>query len=117
MAQLSKRPYPMPKANDIRERIRLGDKVMAELKQKSLELEPGKIVGAILQFSVADGFAPYIVVKEKPLTLQWIPFLDEYRADPALIRGLRKADIQGRLETDKRWNEIISRGAREKESE
>ena len=42
---------------------------------------------------VADGYAWYIVVKRKPLTLQHVDYMDGWHAPAALIRGLRLSDI------------------------
>ena len=56
-------------------------------------LPEGEVVGQLLQFPVADGYAHYVVVKESPLSLQHIPFGDGYQIDPAHIRGIRKQDV------------------------
>ena len=51
------------------------------------------LVGVVISFQVADGYAYYRVSKDKPLTLQHIPFCDAYQVHPATIRGLGKQDI------------------------
>jgi len=57
-------------------------------------LPEGTLVGKIVDFSVADGRAMYLVKSESPLVLQHIPFFDAYRVSPAHIRGLRIDDIR-----------------------
>jgi len=71
--------------------------------------EDYKIVGAILSWPVADGKAFYTVIREKPLTLQHIPYGDAWRVDPILIRGLRRDDVLRKLEAETRFQEIFAR--------
>jgi hypothetical protein len=47
----------------------------------------------IMSFPIADGKAFYKVIKERPLTLQHIPFGDAYEVYPALIKGLDAEDL------------------------
>lgn len=47
----------------------------------------------VLTFPVADSNAAYVVVKEKPLTLQKIENGHGYDADPRLIRGITLHDV------------------------
>ena len=54
----------------------------------------GKAAGIVLQFPVADGRAYYVVVREKPLTLQHIPFGDGWRIPAAHVRGLTLRDVR-----------------------
>ena len=63
------------------------------LQATSDALPKGKIIGGLLSFGVADGSAIYLVVKERPLTLQHVDFLDGYRVHYALIKGLDRADV------------------------
>lgn len=73
------------------------DATLAKLEAEDKRREPGQIVGAIIRFPVADGYAAYRVSKEKPLMLEWIPFGDAWQADVALIRGLTIADVRKRI--------------------
>lgn len=50
-----------------------------------------------ISFGVADGCATYFVKSLKPLVLQHVPHGDAYQVDYALIRGLRRADVEQRL--------------------
>ena len=65
--------------------------------------------GKVLKFPVADGYAHYYVKSLKPAVLQYIPFCDNYKADPALIRGLNAKDIGQRIEQAKRFAALFSR--------
>lgn len=82
-------------------------KAMNELQERSDSLPEGEIVDGIVSFGVADGGAYYLVVKEKPLTLQHIDFLDGYRAHPALIRGLTRDDICFSLDGRRRMKALF----------
>jgi len=79
-----------------------------KLSDVSDNLKPGEIVGAILRFPCADGYAVYRVSKEKPLTLQHVPFGDAWQVDPALVRGLRRADVERMVEQHRRLQSIFS---------
>lgn len=62
------------------------------------------LVGSIINFSVADGFAHYLVTKDSPLTLQHVPYGDGYRVAPYTIRGLRKADVLAMVQRRRAWS-------------
>ena len=95
MAQLSTKPYPFPAFDwkDLDGSIARSRAFWKGVDAAEAALPEGEIVGVRVSLSVADGSAEYIVVKESPLTLSHVPDGDAYRAHPALIRGLRKADI------------------------
>ncbi len=61
-------------------------------KSKNVDLKT-TIVGVVVNFPIADGYAWYVVSKERPLTLQHIPFCDAWQITPAHLRGLGKSDI------------------------
>lgn len=66
-----------------------------DLLKKNQEIDADKsIVGYLLDFPVADESAYYLVVKEKPLTLAYIPVFDNYLAHPATIREFRAEDVR-----------------------
>lgn len=105
MAKLSTKPYSDFPAGvgGWRERYDAQSKKMTELKAASNALPDGEVVGAVLQWQVADGYASYIVTKASPLTLAALPFADEYTVSPVLIRGLRKGDVLEMLASARRW--------------
>lgn len=113
MARLLEQSYELP-ALDFRirgpwnEDTQPAMQKMKELQDKSDALPEGEIKGAIIGFGVADGSALYLVVKEKPLTLQHIDYLDGYHVHPAMIRGLRKEDILHQLK-QRRWLQNLPR--------
>lgn len=57
-----------------------------------------KHTGKILRFPVADGYATYMIWTPT----KWIHLEegDAWHADPALIRGMRAADVDERIERD-----------------
>lgn len=61
------------------------------------------LIGAVVKWSVADGYAFYRVVKDKPLTLQHIPYGDGYMIPQAMMRGIRREDILKQIEFDRFW--------------
>jgi len=63
----------------------------------------------VIDFPVADGTAYYVVVTEKPLTLQHVEFCDGYKVHPALIRGLTLADVNHQLEFASRLRKLFSK--------
>jgi len=77
------------------------DDAMAGLEQESggVDIDGGEVVGILLAFPVADGYAHYRVSKASPLTLQHVPYGDAWRISAAHIRGLRKADA---IESERR---------------
>lgn len=116
MARLDPKPYPGPWASpkwdpvthqclvtDWRARWEDEKKALAALDAKSHAIPPGEIVGAVLRWQVADGYAVYIVTKSRPLTLAHVGSGDAYSVDPALIRGLRRQDVLDMLERERRF--------------
>ena len=83
------------------------DKAFAALSKTSSELGTGVVVGAMLRFPVADGYAHYVVTKERPLTVQHVPYLDGYQISNAHIRGLKKQDVLLQIQRDKALKRIF----------
>ena len=80
-------------------------------KKESAALEKLCKEQKVIKFHVADGYAYYLVVKEKPLILQHVGFGDNYQAHPALIRGLTLADVNDQLDREERLNKLFARRA------
>lgn len=93
MAQLHPKSYELPPiefgARDWRETAH--EKAFEKL-QKTHDM---------IKFSVADGYAWYIVKSRKPLVLQHVDYSDGYRASTPLIRGLRLSDINDKIRYNK----------------
>lgn len=58
--------------------------------------------GKAIKFGVADGYACYYIKSFKPLVLQHIQQGDNYAVNPAMIRGLRLAEVQHMIDCEKR---------------
>lgn len=50
-----------------------------------------------IRFPIADGYAFYLVESMKPLVLRHVRHGDNWQVEPALIRGLRSADVTDML--------------------
>lgn len=69
----------------------------------------GEFVGEILRWHRADGYASYMVVKQKPLTLSHVATGDAYSVESALIRGLRLSDVEDMVNRERRLKELFKR--------
>lgn len=110
MAQLSKKAYPgfeQRSGEDFHACYERQRELLDELTAKAAAQPDTQVLGGIVKFSVADGYAMYVVIKEKPLTLQHLPYGDGYQADPALIRGLRRVDIEALIQREKAWSRLV----------
>ena len=67
------------------------------------------IVGKVISFPFADGYAHYIVFKESPLTVAPIPVGDRWQVSEIMIRGLRKADIESMVRRDAAMKSLFKR--------
>lgn len=107
MAKLDPTPYALPSitSGDYRDFNNSPHvKAMEGLEAISKALPEGEYVGALLRWQVADGYAIYRVSSMVGSgTLQWIDWLDGYRVDPALIRGMRKQDIKDKVDAARRF--------------
>lgn len=77
------------------------DAMYQKLVEAEAALPDGEVVGAIIYFHFADGHAMYRVASAKPLRLQHLPYADAWHADPALVRGLRLADVEKMVERNR----------------
>lgn len=84
------------------------ERLLAELEKVSSSLNGNDVVGAIIRFPIADGYALYRVTKEKPLTIQHIPFGDAWSIDSAYIRGLRLVDVKALISRERRLRKIFA---------
>lgn len=66
------------------------------------------LVGALIQFPFADSYAMYRVTKDKPLTLQHVPYYDAWQISAAHIRGLRRGDVVKMLFGDQELARVLS---------
>ena len=63
----------------------------------------------IMKFPTGDGQAMYHVVKETPLTLEWIPYGDAWQIPTAHLRGLNYEDWVLDRERSKKMKELFGR--------
>lgn len=60
-----------------------------------------EVIGRIVRFQIADGYAEYVVFDTKPLQLVHVP--ESYNISDAHMRGLTLKDIRALVNFDKRW--------------
>ena len=80
-----------------------GDRYIKELRALARKNARGSnlLVGEVIRFQVADGYAQYMVWSVSPLNLVHIDLMDGYRIPDAHARGLRLADVKAMVERDK----------------
>jgi len=99
MARLSKTPWPgfeNKTGEDFKDRFARQGKLLEQIKRDY----------TVWQTPVADGYAMYAVVKERPLTLRYIPYGDARKAAPATIRGLTLADVDHQRRAEEAFNSM-----------
>lgn len=84
------------------------------LVERSRKVDPQgeSLVGALLKFSVADGYAYYAVVEDKGgdnFAVAHAPYLDAWTVHPALIRGLSRQDVIDQLERTRGMDRLFGR--------
>jgi hypothetical protein len=65
------------------------------------------LVGVVVKFLVADGYAYYRVIKDTPFTIQHIPFCDAYKIHPATIQGLRNVDVLSMANAERQFESLL----------
>ena len=65
------------------------------------------LVGACLRFPRGDGFALYVVVKDRPLTVSRVPFGDDWSADDCTIRGINTGYVRQELARQKALKSLM----------
>lgn len=110
MAKLDPKPYPLKAPEGWSpEAIRAQMDEVEALVRATADLPENEIVGGVIKFHVADGYAMYMVTKASPLTIQHIAYSDEYAISAAHIRGLRRADIEAMVAREKAVQAIFSK--------
>ncbi len=75
---------------------------------KARKAAKGDLVGEIIRFHIADGYAEYMVVKQRPLTLSHLNIGDGYQIPKAHMRGLRLADVQHLVEGERNLRALFA---------
>lgn len=83
-------------------------KAMQEVSN-NLDLDAGEIVGGILRWQRGDGYAFYVVTKDRPLTVRHLGYMDAWQVEDALIRGLNKQDVLVMLLRTRAMHELFSK--------
>lgn len=67
------------------------------------------LVGKMVRFQIADGYAEYMVASQKPLQLIHLNVADGYQIPDAHVRGLRLADVREMVKREEARKEIFAR--------
>lgn len=67
------------------------------------------LLGKIIRWQRADGYASYMVWQTKPLQLIHLQLGDAYSVEEALIRGLRLADVRAMIEREDRLRALFAK--------
>lgn len=76
---------------------------------KPVKSTDADLTGALLQWQRADGYAYYVVTKNKPLTISHLPLGDAWTVEAALIRGLTEADVREQLRRREAWEALAAK--------
>lgn len=93
--------------DDIPQYERDCDRFKQDLKEFLLKRKKGKLVGEIVRFPVADGYAEYMVAGLKPVELVHIPTWDAWTYQYANL--LTAKEIEARIESERELAELFGR--------
>jgi hypothetical protein len=95
----------------IEEELKKQEEALQKLQRVSDTLAAGELVGAIIRFQVADGYALYLVTKvtSKGVEVQHIPWCDGYQIPAAHMRGLTKSDILQQINAEKALSNLFKK--------
>jgi hypothetical protein len=112
MATLAPEPYYLPAIDWTRGRVCPHQAAFDELCAEADALPADEYVGGLIKWQVADGYAHYRVVSLSPsVVLQHVPFLDGYAVAPETIRGLRRKDVEAKVDAERRLRAAFSGSA------
>ena len=78
---------------------------MERLAKEARRLSPhNALIGKVIRFPIADGYAQYMVWRTKPLQLVHLDLGDGWSIPDAHAHGLRLADVSTMIENERRWN-------------
>jgi hypothetical protein len=87
-----------------------GNGLFKALQAASQAVPEGTVKGRMIGFPVADGAAYYLVLEEKPLTLEHIPYGDGYEIPKAHVRGLNLSDVRALVQAERVWEQMRADG-------
>lgn len=76
----------------------------------------GALAGKEIRHQVADGYARYMVLKEKPFQMIHLPLGDCYDAGAIWERGIRLTDARKMVEREERLAELFAKRKEEVEA-
>jgi len=79
----------------------------ADLKAFLVKRKNGKLVGEVVRFPVADGYAEYMVAGLSPVELIHLPLWDEYQFEYAHLMTAK--EIQDRIESERMLAELFGK--------
>ncbi len=65
------------------------------------------LIGEIIRFPRADGYARYLVWNVSPLQLIWLQLGDAWQVEEALIRGLNLQDVIEKVERERAFAKVF----------
>jgi hypothetical protein len=83
------------------------EKLMDDLYAKMPILRNKSMVGAILKFGVADGYAVYIVTNDEPLEVQHIPIGDAWHIDRCHMNGIDMEEVRRQVREHWGWQKLM----------
>lgn len=84
------------------------DDQLYRYRQQFKAEHPGDLVGEVVKWQRADGYAQYMVVCEEPLQLAHLNMGDAWTIEPALIRGLILEDIKEMVDGDRAMAKLFA---------
>ena len=100
-------PEPDYKNYDFDKEQKLEEEYLKRLSTWCKEHGSGELAGETIRSGVADGYALYMVVTERPLQLIHITLGDAYSMGPVWERGLRISDVRQMVEREKGLAELF----------
>jgi hypothetical protein len=67
----------------------------------------GDLVGEVVRWQRADGYASYMVATESPLRLIHLDLGDGYRVETSLLRGLTLGEVRLMVAAERGWRNLI----------
>lgn len=92
------------------------DAYVARLAAEARRCNTGKLVGEVVRFPAADGYAQYMVWKHAPLELVHLALGDAWSIPNAHARGLRITDIKANIERERGLAALFSEHANRPEA-
>ena len=86
---------------------RYESEVRALVMSRQTGKKPNPLVGKVVRFQIADGYAQYMVMEVKPLSLIHLDILDGYRIQPFAERGLNLSDIKAQVKMDEAFEALF----------